>query len=237
MTSIRQVIDRIAVYYAGLKEPITTLDAKVFDWLLGNGDKEVEILAVRDYRKKISPETLSAIILDSYTPRLNLEQIKAIIQDYPFALSVEVCDLYQRGNGCLPIGLNDAAKDWKSFDNYVNFPFDGDYSFLPLQEAMRLYQAFTKSADYGNKIDPRWFPVSYFDDRILAVIGSEKQQETSPVISFYDSDFTPKVEWSSLTNMLLTWIEVQEKNLNSSTDSSEIASLNQKYSTEKGKIF
>lgn len=237
MTSIRQVIDRIAVYYAGLKEPTTTLDAKVFDWLVGNGDKEVEILAARDYRKKISPETLQTIILNSYTPRLNLEQIKAITQDYPFALSVEVCDLYQRGNGCLPIGLNDAAKDWNSFDNYVNFPFDGNYSFLPLQEAMRLYQAFTRSEDYGNKIDPRWFPISYFDDRILAVIGSEQQQETSSVISFYDSDFTPKVEWSSLTNMLLTWLEVQEKGLNSSTDSSEIANLSQKYGREKGKTF
>lgn len=237
MTSIRQVIDRIALYYAGLKEPITTLDAKVFDWLLCNGNKEVEILAARDYRQKISPETLSAIASDSYPPRLNLEQIKAITQNYPFQLSVELCDLYQRGNGCLPIGLNDAAKDWSSFDNYVNFPFDGNYSFLPLQEAMRLYQAFTKSGDYGDKIDPRWFPISYFDDRILAVIGSEQQQETSPVISFYDSDFTPKVEWSSLTKMLITWIEVQEKSLNSSTDSSEIGSLNQKSDTEKDKTF
>lgn len=237
MSSIIPVIDRIALYYAGLKEPITTLDAKVFDWLLCTGNKEVEILAARDYRQKISPETLSAIASNSYAPRLNLEQIKAITQDYPFALSVELYDLYQRGNGCLPIGLSDTAKDWNSFDNYVNFPFDGNYSFLPLQEAMRLYQAFTKSADYGNKIDPRWFPISYFDDRILAVIGSEQQQETSPVISFYDSEFTPKVEWLSLTNMLQAWLEVQEKGLNSSTDSSKIARLNQKHGTEKGKTF
>ncbi|WP_144405721.1 SMI1/KNR4 family protein [Aliterella atlantica] len=206
MSSIMQVIDRIAVYYARL-QPTTTLDTKVYEWLLCNGYKDIQISQVRDYRQKISPD-LQAILSNSYPPRLNLEQIKAITQDYPFELPVELCDLYQRGNGCLPIGLDDAAKDWTSFDNYVNFPFDGNYSFLPLQEAMRLYQAFTKSSD---DIDPRWFPISYFDDRILSVIGSEQQQETSPVIGFYDSDFTPKTKWSSLTNMLLTWIETQQK--------------------------
>lgn len=205
-----QVIDRIALYYASLQAPTTVLDIKVYEWLLCHGCKDVEVFEARNYRQKLSLETLQEILSGSYAPRLNLEQIEEITQDYPFALPVELCDLYQRGNGCLPIGLDDATKDWTSFDNYVNFPFDGNYSFLPLQEAMRLYQAFTKSSNYGD-IDPRWFPISYFDDRILAVIGSEHQQETSPVIGFYDSDFTPKTKWSSLTNMLFTWIETQQK--------------------------
>lgn len=41
---------------------------------------------------------------DNYQPRLTLEQIEEIVEPYRFKLPQEVYDLYQVGNGCLPIG-------------------------------------------------------------------------------------------------------------------------------------
>ncbi|BAY08544.1 hypothetical protein [Calothrix sp. NIES-2098] len=238
MSAIMQAIDRIAIYYAGFKNVITTLDTKAFYWMLGNGYQLVNGLSIKDYKKQLSSEELQQVVLDCYSPRLSLEQIKAITKDYPFELPIEIYDLYQRGNGCLPIGLDEPAKDWNCLDNYTDFSFRDVNSFLTLEEAIRLYQNFVDYREnYGKNIDPRWFPIYCFEDWILAVIGSENQQETSPVISFYDSDFIPEIEWPSLTNMLLTWIEIQEKALKDSTNKSEIEAIHQKYGREAGKTF
>lgn len=238
MSAIMQVIDRIAIYYAGFREVRTTLDMKVLSWMLSNGYKLVNGLHIKDYKKILSPETLQEVVLDCQAPRLTLEQIKAITNDYPFELPIEICDLYQRGNGCLPIGLDEPAKDWNSLDNYIDFSFGGDDSFLPLEEAMRLYQAFRESREsYGCNIEPRWFPIYCFEDWIIVVVGSENQQETSPIISLYDSDFIPKIEWLSLTNMLLTWIEIRQRGLKESTNKSEIEAIHEKYGREAGKTF
>lgn len=53
--------------------------------------------------------------------RISPNQIREITRHYPFQLSIEFYGLYQRGNGCLPIGL-DSKKDWNSLDNYFIFP-------------------------------------------------------------------------------------------------------------------
>lgn len=207
MSEIMKVIDRIAVFVEQ-KSSHTRLDTLTFEWMLGNSyhviGKSTE--EIKNLRNSLSHETLQEIT-QAYAPRLTLEQIQEITRDYPFQLPVEMCELYQRGNGCLPIGLDSPSKDWSSFDNYFDFP-DLEKPLFPLEKAIRIYKSLTDSRElYGYNVDPRWFPISYFEDCIQAVIGNEKQQDTSPVIYFYDSDFIPEIEYLSLTEMLESWLQ------------------------------
>lgn len=218
MTAINQAIDRIAVYYASF-EAQTMLDEAACYWVLSNdrnaGKRGVSITEAKN---TLSDETLQKIVSDyyPYPARLTLDEIKSITKDYPFQLPIEIYDLYQRGNGCLPIGLDDSLKDWSFFGNYTSFSFWGDHSFLTLEDAMRLYKCFVNAYSCGYDVDLSWFPISCYEDAILAVIGSEEQQEASTVISFYDTDFTPTIEWPSLANMLFAWVEIREGRLDDS---------------------
>ncbi len=233
MSAMIEAIERIAAYYSSFDAP-TSLDMKVFYWMLNNGYDAVG-KDVRELRKSLSPETLQKVVSNYSTPKLTLEQIQEITRDYPFQLPLEIIDLYQKGNGCLPIGLADTSKDWNSFDNYFNFPFITDDSFFSLEKAMSMYKGLVRQAMHSDKIDPRWFPIDCFEDLILAVIGSEEQQVTSPVISFYDSDFILKIEWPSLTNMLLAWVEIREQSLNEHEHEFAIEKIHKKYSKGKSK--
>jgi len=128
-------------------------------------------------------------------------------------------ELYQRGNGLLPIGLNHPPEnDFNIYKYYFVFP-DEEFPLMSLGESMRIYQVFNEYREkYGREIDPKWFPISIFEDMILAVIGSEEQQESSPVIRFFDSEFDiHKVQWLSLTDMLLYRIELAETDLKNCT--------------------
>lgn len=182
--------------------------------------------------KDLTPEQIKELELAAggYPSRLNPNQIREITKHYPFQLPIEVYELYQKGNGCLPIGL-DSKKDWNSFDNYFIFP-DMDTPFYPIEEAMERYQALTRHRErYGDNIDPRWFPISAFEHWMQVIVGSEEQQETSPVLYFYTDSFKAKVEWPSLTNMLLAWAEVFETNLKEyeQGDKEEIIAIWQRY--------
>ena len=43
---------------------------------------------------------------------------------------------------------------------------------------MRIYQAFNEYREkYRHDINPKWFPISIFEDMLLAVVGSEEQQQ------------------------------------------------------------
>lgn len=170
------------------------------------------------------------LAVGGYPSRLSPNQIREITKDYPFQLPIEVYELYQRGNGCLPIGL-DAKKDWNSFDNYFVFP-DLDKPFYPLETAMERYQVLTDYRKrYKDNIDPRWFPISEFEHWMQVIVGSEKQQETSPVLYLYTDSFEAEVEWPSLTNMLLAWVEVRERDLKEyeQADREEITAIWQRY--------
>lgn len=235
MTAINQAIDRIAIYYASCEAP-TMLDEAACYWVLSNDLNAGKTgVSIKEAKNTLSDETLQKLVSDFYPARLTIDEIKSITKDYPFQLPIEIYDLYQRGNGCLPIGLDDSLKDWSYFDNYTSFSFWGDHSFLRLQEAMSAYNNFADCRkNYGYDIDPRWFPISYFEDSVLAVIGSEEQQEVSDVISFYDSDCIPTVEWPSITNMLFTWIEIRERRLK---DPTEIDAIHQKYGRKPGESY
>lgn len=165
-----------------------------------------------------------------YPPRLSLQQIKETVRDYPFQLPIELYDLYQKGNGCLPIGLGE-EKDWDSLDNYFEFPIGGDESFYPLERAMEQYRVLVADREeFKYNIDPHLFPISEFERRMHVVIGSEKQQETSPVF-LLDTDggsFELRMEWPSLTNMMLAEAEIRERSLKQ-TDMKEFEAICRKY--------
>ena len=183
----------------------------------------------------LTPKQIKEIELASggCPSKLSPNQIKEITKHYPFQLPIEFYELYQRGNGCLPIG-KDCEKDWNPLDNYFTFP-DGDKPFYPIQKALERYQALTNHREsYGGNIEPRWFPISEFEDWMQVIIGSEEQQETSPVLYFGTDGFNgfkAKVEWPSLTNMLLAWAEVIERDLNENhpVDREEVIAIWEKY--------
>lgn len=160
------------------------------------------------------------LIAGDYPLRLSVQRIKETVRDYPFQLPIELCELYQKGNGCLPIGLG-KEKNWDSLDNYFVFP-NLDEPFYPLEEAMERYRALVAYREkYKYNIDRHLFPISEFEHRMHVVIGSEKQQETSPVFSLDTDWFQPRMEWPSLTNMMLAEAEIIERSLEHDMKESE----------------
>lgn len=230
MSSINQVIDRIAAYYARW-DVITMLDVMAFYYWqeINRDDEPGAIYDYKECRAQISPEILQELESSHNSPRLDLKEINVIVKDYPFQLPTEIIDLYQRGNGCLPIGLDNSSKNPNTFDNYIDFSLFGQNSFLPLSQAMGMYESFVRDKEYYPSMDLRWFPIECYEERILAVVGSEKQQETGAIISFYGDEYVPESEWSSLTGMLSAFIEIRERELMHPDDESEIISVYQKY--------
>ena len=171
-----------------------------------------------------------------YPPRLNRTQMQELTQNYPFHLPSELYELYQRGNGCLPIGL-DLNKNWDSFNSYFQFELlFSDNVFLPFAQAINydspssfwwkknkgileytpsarktLEEKLTCSLDWED-IGSRVFPVSIAEKGLYFVLGSERQQETSPVLFLY-ADLVVSIKWSSLTRMLFAVAEVMEREI------------------------
>ena len=162
----------------------------------------------------------------SESPRLSFQQITEITRDYPFKLPTEVLELYQLGNGCLPIG-SDPYTDWNSLDNYFMFPDPHFAHFLCLGEAMNCYRLDNK---YRSNINPKLFPlIDGFERRHWAVMGSESQCYSAPIF-FYFVDYPQDIKcvWSSLTNLLLAWVEVKEQQL-SEEDGDKFVEIAKKY--------
>jgi hypothetical protein len=138
-------------------------------------------------------------------PRLNVSEIDAILSDYPYKLPLEFYDLYQRGNGVLPIGLGD--KDWNSYYNYFLFP-GTDIIWKPLHESMETYNHILKGINDGcYKVEANIFPLMEFERQVWAIAGNEIQQPTSPVFRFYGDDmshnkFRMTMAWNSLSEMI-----------------------------------
>jgi hypothetical protein len=174
-----------------------------------------------------------------YPPRLSFEQIQELTQNYPFHLPLELCELYQRGNSCLPIGVN-PNKNWDSFDSYFPFEFpleDGEV-FFTLGEAINIYRSiasWSKKDEHklqlsintnnsqqkvlasllnSNNFSSRLFPISSTENGLYVVVGNEKQQETSPILFLWE-DSVISMKWPSLTCMMLGMAEVMERKMQS----------------------
>jgi hypothetical protein len=164
-------------------------------------------------------------------PRLSIQQITEITRDYPFNLPTEVLELYQMGNGCLPIG-SDPYTDWNALQSYFMFPDPHFARFLCLGEAMDLYRLDNESIipGYQSNVNPKLFPlIDGFERRHWAVMGSESQCYSAPIF-FYFVDYPQHIKcvWSSLTNLLLAWVEVKEQKLNEN-DGDRFVEIAKKY--------
>jgi hypothetical protein len=138
-------------------------------------------------------------------PRLTLSEIEELIQAYRFKLPQEVYDLYQMGNGGLPIGISD-EKNWDSVYNYFNFP-SAEKSLWTLSNSMDAY------CNLLIEDNPKLLPLCmYGEEATLFVLGGEEMKETAPLVWTYDdciNDDVSKMEviWPSLTNMMLAYAE------------------------------
>jgi hypothetical protein len=151
------------------------------------------------------------------SPRLSMDDISSILSDYPYKLPSELYELYQRGNGVLPIGVGE--KDWNCYDNYFLFPFSQtEIDWLPLHRSMEVYKTFR-----GYKLQPKIFPLMGFERWVWAVAGKDTQQPNSPVFRFHSddissNDFRVKIVWNSLTEMIANkcseaFLDISERRL------------------------
>ena len=146
--------------------------------------------------------------LGNFQPRLSLEQIEEIIKPYQFKLPQEFYDFYKTGNGCLPIGI---PQDLDSIYNYQYFP-SYTQSFVTLQEAISCYKGVL--LDYN----PRLLTICHSYDEaevVLAIVGNEQKQQTSPVFRTYSDCINDELSekdifFPSLTNMMLAYAELYE---------------------------
>ncbi|MBE9028247.1 SMI1/KNR4 family protein [filamentous cyanobacterium LEGE 11480] len=145
----------------------------------------------------------------SYQPRLTVKQIEEIVEPFAFQLPQEFLDLYQIGNGCLPIGTSEEA-DWDSIYNYFFF-ISYTSKFLTLKSIMDCYRSSLIDRN------PSLLPIcTYQEEIVLFLVGSEIQAETSPVFITYDHDLDQadpsnmEVMWPSLSNMMLAYAELYE---------------------------
>ena len=102
---------------------------------------------------------------------------------------------------------------------------------------MHMYESFVRDKECCPIIDLRWFPIDCYEERILAVVGSEEQQETGAVISFYGDEYIQEAEWSSLTGMLSAFIEIRERKLKHPQHESEIEVVHRKYGRQGNRLF
>lgn len=219
MSSTIQAIDRIAIYEERKEFRNSVYDSALWMWSQTKGYKLQGKTAQEliDLEKQFELE--SDLYLSNSPPTLTVEEIKEITKDYPFELPVEMYELYQRGDGLLPIGLNHPQENGMNIYKYYFYFPDEEIPLMSLGESMRMYQVFNEYREnYQYDIDPKWFPISIFEDMLLAVVGNEEQQKHSPLIRFFDSEFIPKIEWLSLSDMLLSWIELREADFKNCTE-------------------
>jgi hypothetical protein len=165
---------------------------------------------------------------DNYQPRLTLEQIEEIVEPYQFRLPQEVYDLYELGNGCLPIGTSE--EDWNSVYNYFNFP-GFENPFWTLRGAISAY------CDRLIHQNSRLLPIcAYEDESVLLVLGSNESQESAPLLlseghRLDDDPLEMEIIWPSLSNMMLAYAERYEALLDGSLTDVTKEEIYRKYSS------
>lgn len=149
------------------------------------------------WQERNRPEYVSQL-----QPGLTEEEIEEKLKHIPFRLPKEVYQLYQWRNG-------------STFDYFL--PGSG-FLFLPLERAIEEYQLNADihstddeydEADTDDEYDeadddwnPYYFPVFFEGIENFFVIGSDEQQNESPVIYYFIEDGSHDIFCSSLTKMI-----------------------------------
>ncbi|NET05374.1 MAG: SMI1/KNR4 family protein [Symploca sp. SIO2B6] len=177
----------------------------------------------------LTEEQLGAVSnYDVPKPRLTLDEIKKLTASCRFSVPQEFIELYQIGNGCLPIGISE-NKDWDSAYNYFYFPSMHN-GFLPLTDVVGIYQ------QYWIHTAPQILPFARHgpDGLTLCMIGSNESADTAPIVWTYDESINAstsreKVLWPSLTNMMLAYAEYWESQNESTEPEDRAMKIYQKY--------
>ncbi len=126
-------------------------------------------------------------------PGLTEEEIEEKLKHIPFRLPKEVYQLYQWRNG-------------STFDYFL--PGAG-FIFLPLERAIEEYELNADIHSTDNEYDepeeywnPYYFSIFFEGIENFFVIGSDKQQDESPVIYYFIEDGSHDIFCSSLTKMI-----------------------------------
>jgi hypothetical protein len=203
LMSMKEVIDKIAIEAAqNPRDNVLEIYSHPYGYNLLKPE-EIE----NGLSSKRIPELNQEIIVRGKlpSPRLTVNEINTILSDYPYKLPLEFYDLYQRGNGVLPIGLGD--KNWNCYYNYFLFP-GTDIGWKPLHKSMETYKHILGGINSGfYKVEPNIVPLMEFERQIWAIVGNEIQQPTSPVFRFYGDDmshnkFKMTMAWNSLSEMI-----------------------------------
>jgi len=128
-----------------------------------------------------------------FQPGLTEEEIEEKLKHIPFRLPKEVYQLYQWRNG-------------STFDYFI--PGSG-FLFLPLERAIEEYEVNADTYSTDDEYDepeeywnPYYFPIFFEGIENFLVIGSDEQQEESPVIYYFIEDGSHDIFCSSLTKMI-----------------------------------
>ncbi|MFP4692962.1 MAG: HEAT repeat domain-containing protein [Halothece sp.] len=150
--------------------------------------------------------------VESKQPGLTTEEIKIKTQELPFRLPTEVYELYQWCNG--------TSED---------IPFFPSYRFLPLEEAVDLYNSDFKevhidklqqedyydiaqlaSFSWPSFQNQYWLPIFDFDSEIYFLSCDTQQRDATPVWYYFPESVFPRLYFSNLTSMLLAIAECYE---------------------------
>ena len=148
--------------------------------------------------------------------RLTSMEVSQATTDYPYHLPLELVELYQRGNGCLP-ARSPSTHNWSAPEDYFLFPVPALARLMTLRESANFYRDDIASSR-SRRVDKRIFPIIVgLERRFWGVLGSARKSIHAPIL-FYRNDDPAYTEfaWPSLTALLLSWIEVQEQQLSSS---------------------
>ena len=157
-----------------------------------------------------------------FPPRLSLQQSLKATSLFSYDLPVEFHMLLQRGNGCLPIGLN---RDLDSFDNY--FELDSLKHWLPKNalkdcswglklkpEYLQNHDAWGDSESFNLQGEDyqTWIPLFKRNDSegAYVILGSKPRRKISPIYSlFYDAG---KLEmgWPSIADLIFSLTKLLE---------------------------
>lgn len=147
-------------------------------------------------------------VAQSLQPGLTREQIEAQLQRLPFRLPEEVYQLYQWRNGSVPeaqvdflpqyriLSLEEAIGEWQSvydLEREICESLVGD----PRQESIDL-----------NNFD--WLPLFAEASNYYVISGDIESKPTAPILYRFYIDFGLRLEFNSLTDMMLAIAECFE---------------------------
>jgi hypothetical protein len=148
-------------------------------------------------------ETNYPKVTQNLPPGLHISEIQKMVETLSFELPNEVYELYQWSCG---------TDEKNRYDTEFIFGPDDSFTLCSLQQAANIASTFEDELDELaiNYLGQPLFPLFQSEElSYLCVIGTTNKQESSPVI-LADVDMDIRLQYTSLTTMMLTLAECFE---------------------------